>query len=175
VGSQSRKRHAPGEDGAYLADSPADAARGAGIVLTMLADADEVIAVMDGDDGALSAMSWADGDPPGRHPAEDPYGSDHALWVQMSPVGEAATRRCEGLANQRGVGFVDAPVDGTPEAAERGELVVLESGPEEARPRVQQVFDAIARRTVRAGEAGEGTRLKGAAGGQGRARGEPRR
>lgn len=152
------------EDGAYLADSPADAARGAGIVLTMLADADEVIAVMDGDDGALSAMSWAGEDPSGRHPSEDPYGSDHALWLQMSPVGEAATRRCEGLANQRGVGFVDAPVDGTPEAAEQGNLVVVESGPEEARPRVQQVFDAIARRTVRAGEAGEGTRLKGVAG-----------
>src|SRR5258708_6245894 len=132
-----------------------------GIVVTMLADADEVIAVMDGDDGALSAMSWAGGDPSGRHPAEDPYGSDHVLWLQMSPVGEAATRRCEGLANQRGVGFVDAPVDGTPEAAERGDLVVLESGPEEARPRVQQGFDAIAQRTVRAGEAGEGTRAQG--------------
>ena len=83
---------------------------------------------------------------------------------RSAPVGEAATRRCEGLANQRGVGFVDAPVDGTPEAAERGELVVVESGPEEARPRVQQVFDAIASRTLRAGEAGEGTRLKGTAG-----------
>src|SRR5258707_15486320 len=62
------------EEGAYLADSPADAARGAGIVLTMLADADEGIAVMDGDDGALSAMAWAGEDPSGRHPSEGPYG-----------------------------------------------------------------------------------------------------
>lgn len=154
------------DDGAYLADSPADAARGAGIVLTMLADADEVLAVMDGDDGALSAMSWAGEDLSGRHPSQDPYGPDHALWLQMSPVGQAATRRYEGLANQRGVGFVDAPVEGTPEAAERGDLVVVESGPEEARPRVQQVFDAIASRTVRAGEAGEATRLNGRTGPQ---------
>jgi 3-hydroxyisobutyrate dehydrogenase-like beta-hydroxyacid dehydrogenase len=70
------------------------------------------------------------------------------------------SRRCAGLANERGVGFVDAPVLGSRKSAERGELVILESGPEEARPRVQPVFDAIAKRTLRAGEAGAGTRLK---------------
>jgi 3-hydroxyisobutyrate dehydrogenase len=37
---------------------------------------------------------------------------------------------------------------------------VLESGPEEARPRTQPIFDAIAHRTIRAGEAGAGSRLK---------------
>ncbi len=49
---------------------------------------------------------------------------------------------------------------GTREPAERGELVILESGPEEARPRVQPVFDAIGYRVIRAGQAGAGTRLK---------------
>ena len=44
-------------EGVYLADSPADAARDAGIVLTMVMDADAVMAVMDGPDGALSAMT----------------------------------------------------------------------------------------------------------------------
>jgi 3-hydroxyisobutyrate dehydrogenase len=38
--------------------------------------------------------------------------------------------------------------------------VVLESGPEEARPRLAPVFDAIGQRTIRAGEAGAGSRLK---------------
>jgi 3-hydroxyisobutyrate dehydrogenase len=46
------------------------------------------------------------------------------------------------------------------EPAEQDELVILESGPEEARPRVQQVFDAIGQRTIRVGEAGEGTRRR---------------
>ena len=64
------------------------------------------------------------------------------------------------IANKNGIGFVDAPVLGTREPAEQGELVILESGPEEARPRVQAVFDAIGQRTIRAGEAGAGTRLK---------------
>lgn len=115
------------EDGADIADSPADAARGAGIVITMLADEDAVIASMDGPDGALRAMS----------------------------AGQGA-----GLANRHGVGFVDAPVLGTRQPAEERKLVVLESGPEEARPRTQPVFDAIAHRVIRVGEAGAGTRLK---------------
>jgi 3-hydroxyisobutyrate dehydrogenase len=130
-------------DGVQVVDSPAEAARGAGIVVTMLADAGAVIAAFE---DAL----------PGIDPAADP----HAIWLQMSTIGEAATQRCENLANSSGVGFVDAPVLGTREPAEHGELVVLESGPEEARPRVQPVFDAVGHRVIRAGQAGAGTRLK---------------
>lgn len=145
-------------DGASVADTPRDAARGAAIVITMLADADAVLAAMDGPDGALSVMPGAnqtDG-----HRADDPNGPQHPLWVQMSTIGEAATKRCAELANRAGVGFVDAPVLGTRQPAEERKLVVLESGPEEARPRTQPVFDAIAQRTIRAGEAGAGSRLK---------------
>jgi 3-hydroxyisobutyrate dehydrogenase len=142
-------------DGVYLAESPADAAREAGIVLTMLADEDAVVAVMDGPDGALSAMAGAN-----EQGGNRTDGPDHDLWVQMSTIGEVATLRCADLANTRGVVFVDAPVFGTRQPAERGELVVLESGPEEARPRTQPIFDAVGQRTVRAGEAGAGSRLK---------------
>jgi len=134
-------------DGAYIADTPADAATGAGIVLTMLTDADTVITVMECTEGALPVM--ADSDQP-----------DHPIWLQMSTIGEEATEWCTGLAGRYGVGFVDAPVLGTRQPAEQGQLVVLESGPEEARPRVQPVFDAIGHRTIRVGEAGAGTRLK---------------
>ncbi|HVT71196.1 MAG TPA: NAD(P)-dependent oxidoreductase [Trebonia sp.] len=129
------------EDGAYLAQTPGDAAAGAGIVLTMLADEDAVIGAMDGPDGALAAMRGTD------------------LWIQMSTIGIDATRHCAELASRHGVGFVDAPVLGTRQPAEERKLVVLESGPERARSRTQPVFDAIGR-TVRAGEAGAGSRLK---------------
>jgi 3-hydroxyisobutyrate dehydrogenase len=145
-------------DGAYLAGTPADAARGAGIVITMLADEDAVIEAMDGPDGALRVLSGAD--QRSDVPASDRRGAHHALWVQMSTIGVAATRRCAELAIRGGVGFVDAPVLGTRQPAEEGKLVVLESGPEEARPRLAPIFDAIGLRTIRAGEAGAGTRLK---------------
>src|ERR1035441_822630 len=45
------------DDGACIAATPAQAATGASIVLTMLADADAVVAAMEGDDGALPVMA----------------------------------------------------------------------------------------------------------------------
>jgi 3-hydroxyisobutyrate dehydrogenase len=54
---------------------------------------------------------------------------------------------------------VDAPVLGTRQPAEQGQLIVLASGPEEVRERSEQVFGALGK-TVWHGRAGEGSRLK---------------
>lgn len=146
--NRSRDKAEPlARDGIVVTDTPAEAAQHATIVLTMLADADAVFAAMDADDGALPVMTRRDD-------------TDHPIWLQMSTIGEEATQRCISLANSNGIGFVDAPVLGTRQPAEQGQLVILESGSEEARPRVQPVFDAIGHRTIRAGQAGAGTRLK---------------
>jgi 3-hydroxyisobutyrate dehydrogenase len=146
----SEKAEPLAKDGAYIADTPAEAAEGAGIVLTMLADADAVVTAMECDEGALPVM--ADSDQPDR--------ATRPIWLQMSTIGEEATEWCAGLAGRYDVVFVDAPVLGTRQPAEQGQLVVLESGPPEARPRVQPVFDAIGHRTIHAGPAGAGTTLK---------------
>jgi uncharacterized protein YbjT (DUF2867 family) len=53
------KAEALAKDDVYIAETPADAARGAGIVITMLADEDAVTAAMDGPDGALEIMASA--------------------------------------------------------------------------------------------------------------------
>ncbi len=134
-------------DGAYIARTPAEAATGAGIVLTMLADADAVVNAMEGDDGALPVMA-------------DSGAPDPPIWLQMSTIGEEATEWCAELAVRYGATFVDAPVLGTRQPAEQGRLVVLASGPDAAGPRVQPVFDAVGHRTMHVGEAGAGTRLK---------------
>ena len=129
--------------GAELIGTPAGAAAdGADTILTMVDDADAVIDVMDGTDGALSTAA---GD---------------ALWLQTSTIGEDGTARCEAIAEEHGLGFVDAPVLGTKQPAEEGALVVLASGADELRERAQPVFDAIGARTLWVGEAGTGTRLK---------------
>jgi 3-hydroxyisobutyrate dehydrogenase len=127
-------------DGAHLAATPAEAADGADVVLTMLADGDAVIGAMDGDDGALRAMA------------------DGAVWLQTSTIGEEATARCVALAEGAGVPFVDAPVLGTKAPAEQGALIVLASGPDAVRERVRPVLDAIGQRTMWVGDAGAGTR-----------------
>jgi 3-hydroxyisobutyrate dehydrogenase len=129
-------------DGATVAPTPAEAASGADLVVTMLSDADAVLDVMERDDGGLAGAR------------------DDALWVQTSTIGLDGTERCIELAERRGVALVDAPVLGTKQPAEEGKLVVLASGPEEARERCEPFFDAIGQRTLWLGPAGAGTRLK---------------
>ena len=64
------------------------------------------------------------------------------------------------LAEELGLVYVDAPVLGTKKPAEDGALVVLASGPDDAKERVTPVLEAVGSRTVWAGAAGQGTRLK---------------
>jgi 3-hydroxyisobutyrate dehydrogenase len=126
-------------DGAEGLRSPAEAADGAGIIVTMLSDADAVI------ESAGPALDAA---------------ADGAVWLQMSTIGELGTDRCIEIAREHGVGFLDAPVLGTKQPAEEGKLVVLASGPEDLRPRAQPVFDAVGQKTLWVGAAGAGSRLK---------------
>ena len=126
-------------DGALVLDSAAEALDGADVVLTMLSDGDAVLGTVD---GILERAG------------------DDAVWLQMSTIGEAATERCAELAAQANVAFVDAPVLGTKQPAEAGELVVLASGPEQARERVRPLLDVVGKKTSWLGEAGQGTRLK---------------
>lgn len=126
-------------DGAEVFDDPGSAARGCPHVVTMLAEAEAVVETAD------QALSGADAD---------------TTWIQMSTIGVRGTERCRGLARERGVTFVDAPVLGTRAPAEQGKLIVLASGPEDARDGCEPIFDAIGARTEWLGEAGAGTRLK---------------
>ncbi len=140
------------KDGARVCDTPAEAADGAGVILTMLADTDAVLGAVDGPDGAFGTAELEAG--------SGPVDADGVLWLQMSTIGEAGTERCADLAGQRDVVLVDAPVLGTRQPADEGKLVVLASGPATVRNRVQPVFDAVGQKTIWVGEAGAGTRLK---------------
>ena len=132
------KAEALAGDGVEPATSVAEAVRGADVVVTMLADADAVEAVAG---ESLPAM----GD---------------AVLAQMSTIGPEATARVAAAADAAGVPFVDAPVLGTKAPAEQGKLIVLASGPEEQRERLDPVFEAIGAKTLWLGDAGAGSRLK---------------
>jgi 3-hydroxyisobutyrate dehydrogenase len=125
--------------GAVVAASPADAVRGADVIVTMLADADTV----------SDAMTQA---APGLHAGQ--------VWAQTSTVGVAGIEQLGEFASDHGLIFVDSPVLGTREPAEQGALMVFAAGPDDARERVQPVFDAIGRKTVWLGEAGAASRCK---------------
>lgn len=127
------------DDGALVLDAAAEAVDGADVLLTMLSDGDAVLAAVE---GVLDRAA------------------DGAVWLQASTIGEAATERCAELAARASLAFVDAPVLGTKQPAEAGELVVLASGPEEVRSRVQPLLDVVGKKTLWLGEAGQGTLLK---------------
>jgi 3-hydroxyisobutyrate dehydrogenase len=130
-------------DGIRVADSPASAAAGADVVVTMLPDGETVERAMTSAfTGALATM---------------PRGG---VWVQMATVGIEWTERLAALAAKSGLEFVDAPVSGSDGPAREGELLVLASGSDRARERVQPIFDALGRQTVWLGPAGNGSRLK---------------
>jgi 3-hydroxyisobutyrate dehydrogenase len=143
VWNRTAERAAPlAGHGARLSPSPAGAAEGADFVLTMLADGDAVNDAMTGREGALAAMR------PG------------SVWIQMATIGDEWTQRLATRATEKNVEFVDAPVSGSDGPAREGELIVLASGPEETLAQLKPVFDAIGRKTLRLGPAGNGTRLK---------------
>ena len=131
------------ELGAEVAGTAADAARRAAIVVTMVTDADAVISIAR-DQGMLAALA------PG------------AIWAQMSTIGVAGIDRVAAMAGAErpDVMLLDAPVSGSKDPAERGQLTIFASGPGEARARVAPLFGALGQRTIWVGEAGAGTRLK---------------
>jgi len=129
--------------GAVAAPSPAEAVREARAVITMLPTADVVESVVF--DGHV-AEAFAPG----------------AVWAQMGTIGLDATARiADRLASLRpDVAFVDAPVSGSKGPAESGQLLILASGEDSARPALERPFAAIGRSTVWLGDAGQGSRLK---------------
>ena len=131
------------ELGAEVADSASDAARRAAVVVTMVTDTDAVISIAR-DQGMLAALA------PG------------AIWVQMSTIGVAGIERVAAMVDveRPDVTLLDAPVSGSKDPAEKGELTIFASGPDDARSRVAALFDALGQRTIWVGAVGAGTRLK---------------
>ncbi|MCL8014197.1 NAD(P)-dependent oxidoreductase [Streptomyces sp. AS02] len=129
-------------DGAFVADTPAEAVQGADVVLTMLYDGPATLDVM-------------------REAASELRSG--AAWVQSTTAGIEAIPDLAAFAQEHGLVFYDAPVLGTRQPAEAGQLTVLAAGPVAGREAVTPVFDAVGARTVWTGEDGgaaTATRLK---------------
>ncbi|MEH0581171.1 MULTISPECIES: NAD(P)-dependent oxidoreductase [Streptomyces] len=129
-------------DGAHVVDTPAEAVRGADVVLTMLYDGPAALDVMREAAPALRAGT---------------------AWLQSTTAGIDAIGDLAAFARAHDLVFFDAPVLGTRQPAEAGQLTVLAAGPQAGRDAVAPVLDAVGARTVWTGEdggAGTATRLK---------------
>jgi 3-hydroxyisobutyrate dehydrogenase len=127
-------------EGAAIAGTPAEAVTGAEVILTMLHDGPAT-------EEAMRAAA------PGLRPG--------AYWLQCTTAGVDGLAPLTGLARDHGLVFVDAPVLGTRQPAESGQLTVLAAGPTAAREPLTPVLDAVGARTAWVGEEpGAATRLK---------------
>lgn len=129
-------------DGVEVFPTAAAAASGADVVVTVVPDAAAIESFALGEGGFLPALG------------------PEAVWVQCSTVGVAPADRLVALAVEHGATIVDSPLLGSKLPAERGELIMLASGEDAAIDRCQPLFEAISRRVVRLGPAGNGSRMK---------------
>jgi 3-hydroxyisobutyrate dehydrogenase len=131
VWNRSRDKAEALSDVATVAGTVAEAVEGADVVVTMLYDADSVLGIVDEVVAGL--------------------GPD-AVWLQCSTVGPAGIARIAEAAGPVGDRLLDAPVLGTRQPAETGNLTVLVSGPGSAVDRAKPALDAVGARTMRVGD-----------------------
>ena len=130
------------EHGARPGASPAEAAKGADAVISMVVDAPEVEAVLLGEHGAAEALA------PG------------ALCIDMSTIAPSAALAIGGRLRERGLSFVDAPVTGSRPRAEAGTLTIMVGADEDDFARAAPLLDAMGGLVVRVGPRGHGAMTK---------------
>ncbi|HTB96293.1 MAG TPA: NAD(P)-dependent oxidoreductase [Terracidiphilus sp.] len=128
--------------GARVATTPADAASGAQVILSMLADDDASRATWTGKEGALEAAG------------------DGAVLIEASTVSPAWIGELSELAKARGLELLDAPVTGSRVQAEDGQLTFLVGGSEEALGKAVAVLKAMSKDVVYLGQTGSGAKMK---------------
>jgi 3-hydroxyisobutyrate dehydrogenase len=128
--------------GARVAATPAEAARGANVVVSMLADDAASRAVWLGADGALAAAA------------------EGSVLVESSTVTPAWIAELDAAARARGLDFLDAPVTGSRAQAAGGQLSFLVGGPREALEAARPVLEAMSKEIVALGPVGSGAKLK---------------
>jgi 3-hydroxyisobutyrate dehydrogenase-like beta-hydroxyacid dehydrogenase len=131
-----------GEHGARVADSPADAAADADVVITMVPDSPEVEAVLFGDDGIATTMR------------------EGTLAIDMSTIARSASVAFGERLRERAIGFLDAPVSGSRPKAEDGTLTIMVGGSAEDFERGRPVLAAMGALVVHVGPQGHGTLVK---------------
>jgi 3-hydroxyisobutyrate dehydrogenase-like beta-hydroxyacid dehydrogenase len=112
-------------------------------VITMVPDAPQVEEVLFGPNGAAEGLSMVD------------------LAIDMSTIAPSASRSiAERVREERGSGFLDAPVTGSRPKAEDGTLTVMVGGEPADFERARPVLDAMGERIVHAGPQGHGSMAK---------------
>ena len=124
------------------AATPRDAATGAELVITCLPTSREVEALLDGPDGLEAGLAKG------------------AVLVDCTSGDPATSRRIAARLNDRGAGFLDAPVSGGVAGAKQGTLTIMVGGDATVLERVRPVLELFGKKIVHCGPVGAGDALK---------------
>ncbi|MBI4597456.1 MAG: NAD(P)-dependent oxidoreductase [Candidatus Omnitrophica bacterium] len=128
--------------GAKAGKGPAQVAAEADVVITMVSQPKDV------EDVALRPDGVVDGLPAG------------AVYVDMSTVSPATSRKLAGAVAAKQAEFLDAPVVGSKGPATDGTLVILVGGLPTTLERCRPIFSAMGKTIIHAGGVGSGAALK---------------
>src|SRR4051812_442931 len=121
--TQSKADAFAGEFGVRHASTPAEAARGADVVITCLPVSADVESLLHGADGLLGAMA------------------EGTVLVDCTSGDPATSRRIAAKLGTKAIGFLDAPVSGGVKGAESGTLTVMIGGDPAVLEKVRPVLE----------------------------------
>ncbi|RYF69686.1 MAG: NAD(P)-dependent oxidoreductase [Comamonadaceae bacterium] len=124
------------------AATPREAAAGADIVFCCVGNDDDLRSVVLGDDGAFAGMAAG------------------AIFVDHTTASADVARELSGVAQQRGLQFIDAPVSGGQAGAQNGALTVMCGGDAAAFEQIKPVAEAFSRAVTLLGDSGAGQLAK---------------
>lgn len=129
-------------DGVTVVESIAEVGRRASIVITMVPDTPDVLAVVEGEGGLIGAMA------PG------------SVLVDMSTISPGETRALASRLAASGVAMLDAPVSGGSWGAQQATLTIMVGGEQETFDRCLPVFEAMGKSITLMGPSGMGQTTK---------------
>lgn len=143
VYNRNREKSAPlASQGAFVAETPREAASRSQIVISMVSNDEASRAIWLGENGALAGAGAG------------------CLLIESSTLSGKWIHELAAYASERNCMFLDAPVTGTKPHAASGELIFLVGGSDEAVTMAQPVFAVLGRQTLHLGPTGSGTLMK---------------
>jgi 3-hydroxyisobutyrate dehydrogenase-like beta-hydroxyacid dehydrogenase len=124
------------------APTPAEAAAGAALVLACVGSDNDVRAVTAGPGGAFAGMDRG------------------AIFVDHTTASAQVARELGGVARERGLGFLDAPVSGGQAGAENGKLTIMVGGEAASFERAKPAMACYGRAVTLMGPLGSGQLTK---------------
>lgn len=125
-----------------LATTPADAVRGADVIVSCVSTSADVVDILAPERGVLDALSKG------------------AAWVDCTSGDPPTCRHVAAQLAPRGVAFLDAPVSGGTAGAEQGTLTVMCGGDAAVLERVRPVLATFGSKIVHCGPVGAGDAVK---------------